>query len=84
MVLGAASTQIASRGNKMKIRSRSFNTLLSIAVAIIFTGVAFALGNARDKMKVEFSHPVIVQGDTLPAGQYTIETMAGGIQITTS
>lgn len=58
----------------MKIRSWSLLTLLT--AALLVTGVAFAL-NGHDKLQVQFSHPVHVQGDTLPPGTYTIETMSG-------
>lgn len=48
-----------------------------LSAAALCTGTLLAQGNYRDKMKVDFSHPVHVQGYTLPAGSYTIQTMSG-------
>jgi hypothetical protein len=38
---------------------------------------AFALAAGRDKVKVQFDHPVHVNNQVLPAGHYTIEEMSG-------
>ncbi|MGI8637729.1 MAG: hypothetical protein ACR2KZ_20200 [Segetibacter sp.] len=56
----------------------SQKTILSLVAAVtMLSAAAFALGNYRDKMKVTFTHPVQVQGDTLAPGKYTIEAMGG-------
>ena len=58
----------------MKVSHKTFGIFAAVT---IFCATAFALGNYRDKIKVQFTHPVHVQGDTLAPGKYTIEAMAG-------
>lgn len=48
-----------------------------VLTAIALLGVVAFAANPKDKMKVTFTHPVHVQGDTLQPGKYTIETMSG-------
>lgn len=59
----------------MKVSQKTLGALF--AAVTMFSAAAFAIGNYRDKMKVDFTHPVHVQGDTLAPGKYTIEAMRG-------
>ena len=59
----------------MKVNAKRLAFL--IAGISIFSVGAFAFIGAHDRVKVTFDHPVYVQGDKLPAGSYTIETMMG-------
>ena len=52
--------------------------LRNMALALFVTAVsAFALAAGRDKVKVQFEHPVHVNNQVLPPGHYTIEEMGG-------
>ena len=52
--------------------------LRNMALALFVTAVsAFALSAGRDKVKVQFEHPVHVNNQVLPPGHYTIEEMGG-------
>jgi len=59
----------------MTIRPKQLGLSIA-AVAFLSVATLFA-ANPRDKMKVEFTHPVHVQGDILAPGTYTLETMSG-------
>lgn len=52
--------------------------LRNLALLLFVAAVsAFALAAGRDKVKVQFEHPVHVNNQVLPPGHYTIEEMGG-------